>query len=132
MPHVTSLHRRLFAFTVAVSLWSGSAVAEDVVLPSNETLPVELAERPATIIIGNPNIADITVQDNTLLMTGKGFGSTNVIVLNDAGETIRDWQVHVIRQDAYGVAVFKAGKRELYSCKADCETSGETSQAASK
>lgn len=132
MQSLTSIRRGIFAVPLLLFAWTGNAVAEDMVLQSDQTLPVDLAERPATIVIGNPGIADISVQDNRLLFTGKGFGTTNVIIFNDAGEKIRDWQVHVTRQDAYGVAVFKAGKRELYSCKTDCETPGEASQAAGR
>lgn len=127
-----SIHRRLVAVTLALLAWSGTAGAEELVLKSDETLPVAMAQRPATIIIGNPNIADITVQDSTLLLTGKGFGTTNVIIFDEDGEKIRDWQVHVIRQDTYGVAVFKAGKQELYTCRTDCEMPAGTSQAAVK
>lgn len=130
MPRSTSILRRLFAIPAVLLACAGSAQAEELVLQANETLPVALAERPATIIIGNPAIADATVQDNKLLLSGKGFGNTNVMIFNDDGEKIRDWQVHVIRQDPYGVAVFKAGKQELYTCKADCETLAGASQAA--
>ena len=37
----------------------------------------------ATVIIGNPGVADVTIQDpQTLVLTGKSYGQTNLIVLD--------------------------------------------------
>ena len=44
----------------------------------------------ATVIIGNPGVADVTIQDpQTLVLTGKSYGQTNLIVLDSAGQPDR-------------------------------------------
>lgn len=122
---------RMTPLFVASLVWIGPTHAEDLTLRGDQTFIMTLAEKPSTIIVGNPNIADVSMHANTLLFLAKGFGTTNVTLLDDRGKEIRDWQVHVVRDDRYGVAVFKAGKRELLTCKVDCETLGERSHTAS-
>ncbi|MCS6762509.1 MAG: pilus assembly protein N-terminal domain-containing protein [Candidatus Devosia symbiotica] len=44
-----------------------------------------------TVIVGNPGITDVTIQDpKTLILTGKSFGQTNLIVLDSVGNPIAD------------------------------------------
>ena len=47
---------------------------------------IRLPERTSTVIVGNPIIAEVTPQKNgVLVLTGKSFGSTNLIALDNAG-----------------------------------------------
>jgi Flp pilus assembly secretin CpaC len=122
-----------FRFTSAVLVlfaWSVYAHAEELTLRGEHTRVVTLPDKPVTIIVSNPQVADVTVKSNTLLFLGKRFGTTNVIVLDENGRETRNWQVHVIRDDPYGVAVFKKGQQEFYTCKADCEVTGEQTQSS--
>lgn len=55
----------------------------------------------STVIIGNPAIADVTIQDpQTLVLTGKAYGTTNLIVLDNRGSPIADTMVEVIQDQA--------------------------------
>jgi Flp pilus assembly secretin CpaC len=78
--------------------------------------------RPADIvIIGNPAIADATIQDNrTLIITGRAFGTTNLIVLDASGEAIADEVLTVTGTNDGIVTVFKRANRETLSCTPDC------------
>ncbi|MCB1489937.1 MAG: pilus assembly protein N-terminal domain-containing protein [Bauldia sp.] len=78
--------------------------------------------RPADIvIIGNPAIADATIQDNrTLIITGRAFGTTNLIVLDASGEAIADEVLTVTGTNDGVVTVFKRANRETLSCTPDC------------
>src|SRR5690606_1547144 len=52
----------------------------------------------ATVIVGNPGIADVTIQDpQTLILTGKSYGQTNLIVLDSRGEPVADTLVEVVQ-----------------------------------
>lgn len=107
-----------------------SAQADELTLAKDVTVLVSLPNEPTTIIVSNPNVADVTVRASSLLFLGKGFGSTNVIVLDENGGEMHNWDVHVINADPYGVSVFKAGKRENYTCKTDCEGTGQSGAAS--
>jgi hypothetical protein len=75
----------------------------------------------AELIIGNPSIADVTVQGgNMLVVTGKTFGVTNVIALDSERNVIQDQRV-VVQRDASGtVNLVKAGNRQSYTCNPQC------------
>ncbi len=78
--------------------------------------------RPAdTIIIGNPGIADATIQDaQTLIITGKSFGTTNLIVLDAQGQPIADEVLSVQASEDSVVTVFRRSGRVTFSCTPDC------------
>ena len=65
----------------------------------NHAKIIKLAEPASTVIIGNNEIADATVKDAlTLVLTGREFGSTNLVILDEAGEPIVDERL-VVRKD---------------------------------
>lgn len=78
--------------------------------------------RPADIvIIGNAAIADITIRDNrTLIITGRSFGTTNLIVLDKEGQTIADEIITVSAPNNQVVTVHRRSSRQSYSCTPDC------------
>ena len=78
--------------------------------------------RPADIvIIGNPAIADATIQDNqTLIITGHSYGTTNLIVLDANGQAIADELVSVGPQNDQVVTIYRRAARETLSCTPDC------------
>ena len=74
----------------------------------NQAKIVKLARPADTIVVGNPAIADASVQDaSTIVLTGKGFGVTNLVVLDVDGNPIVDEQVTVVRQTASSVRVYR-------------------------
>jgi len=76
----------------------------------------------ATVIIGNPGIADVTIQDpQTLVLTGKSYGQTNLIVLDSVGNPIADTLVEVVQDQADLVTVYMANKRTSMSCSPACQ-----------
>jgi Flp pilus assembly secretin CpaC len=77
--------------------------------------------RPAdVVIIGNPAIADATVQDSqTLVITGKSFGSTNIIILDATGQSIAE-DVVTVTQPNDVVTVYRRDNRTTYSCTPEC------------
>lgn len=83
---------------------------------------VKLPERAATIVIGNPLIADASLQPGGLLvMTGKGYGTTNFIALDRKGNALLEKKVQVRGADLGNVVVYKGVNRETYSCTPVCQ-----------
>jgi Flp pilus assembly secretin CpaC len=78
--------------------------------------------RPAdVVIIGNPAIADATIQDSTtLIITGHSFGMTNMIVLDAQGQSIADEMITVSPQNDQVVTVYRRSARQTFSCTPDC------------
>src|SRR5437660_3199333 len=71
----------------------------------------------ATLIIGNPMIADVTMlkSSGSMVVTGKGFGETNLIAVDSAGSVIYETQLRVL--PAKSVVVLQNGTaRVSYAC----------------
>lgn len=83
---------------------------------------MKLPEKVATIVIGNPLIADATLQSGGILVvTGKGYGSTNLLALDKQGRVVMNTTIQVM--GAIGgdlVVVYKGASRETYSCSPEC------------
>lgn len=90
----------------------------------NQAKIVKLSRAADTIVIGNPAIADASVQDGTtIVLTGKGFGVTNLVILDENGSPIVDEQVTVARQDASSVRIYRRANLQTLSCTPYCESS---------
>jgi hypothetical protein len=82
----------------------------------------KLPERVATIVIGNPMIADITVQTGGLIVvTGKSYGTTNFIALDRSGAVLTERNIEVIGSNDKLVVVYRGFGRETYSCTPECQ-----------
>lgn len=76
----------------------------------------------ATVIIGNPAIADAAIQDpQTLVLTGKSYGQTNLIVLDAQGNPIADTMIEVVQEQAGLVTVYLGDKRTSLACEPVCQ-----------
>jgi Flp pilus assembly secretin CpaC len=93
----------------------------------NQAKIVKLARNADTIIIGNPDIADASVQDaSTVVLTGKGFGVTNIVILDGEGTPIIDEQITVTRATASSVRIYRRAEVQTLSCTPYCESSYKT------
>lgn len=118
----------LFVLAGAASLAPHAAMADAAIsITMNQAKIVKLARPADTIIIGNPEIADASVQDSdTIVLTGKGFGTTNMVVLDVHGSPIVDEQIVVSRQTADSVRVYRRSEIQTLSCTPYCESSYKT------
>jgi Flp pilus assembly secretin CpaC len=125
-----SLARRLAALGRALACALGiaicglpaSASAGDIDVILDQARLIKLPERVATIVIGNPLIADVTVQAGGLMVvTGRSYGRTNVIALDRAGAVLLETSVEVRSPRAGIVVVYRGVARESYSCTPYCE-----------
>ena len=83
---------------------------------------LRLPARVTTLVIGNPLIADASVQAGGLMvLTGKGIGSTNLIALDARGEQLMAVQIRVRPQNDAVVQVYRGVERETSSCTPTCE-----------
>ena len=121
---------RRFAFALGFAAWAAPAAAADIVAALDEARLVKVPERVATIVIGNPLIADAALQaGGILVVTGKGYGVTNVIALDRTGAVLMEKSVEVTGPGAGAVVVYRGIDRETYSCSPICErriTLGDT------
>jgi hypothetical protein len=103
---------------------------ESVAVAVDQAKLFKLPEKVATIVIGNPLIADITLQPGgTVVVTGKSYGTTNMMALDRAGSVVMDRLVQVEGPAGKLVTVYRGVDRETYSCTPTCQrriTLGDT------
>ena len=104
-------------------VFAAPAVAEPLQVLMNQAKIVKLARPADTIVIGNPLIADASVQDaSTIVLTGKGFGVTNLVILDKEGNAIVDEQIVVSRHFVNSVRVYRRSEVQTLSCTLYCES----------
>ena len=105
----------------AIMLEATVARASDLYVKYDQSQLLRMPRPVAEIIIGNPTIADVSVQAGTLLVvTGKSFGITNIIALDSERNVIQDQRVIVQRDELKIVNLQKGAKRESYNCSPQC------------
>jgi Flp pilus assembly secretin CpaC len=83
---------------------------------------VKLPTGVATIVVGNPLIADVALQTGgVVVVTGKGYGATNFIAMNRSGEVLVDRQIQVEGPTDQLVTIYRGVERESYSCMPICQ-----------
>lgn len=107
-----------------------AAAAESISVVLDQAQVVKLPDGVATIVIGNPLIADVSIQPGgVMVVTAKGFGVTNVVALDRTGKVLMDRRVQVQSPRDNLVVVYRGIDRESYSCAPKCErriTLGDT------
>ena len=78
---------------------------------------VALRAPAASVIVGNPAIADVTVVDaNTLFVTGKGYGVTEIVAVDPIGRTVFQSQIVVTAGSNNAVRVWRGGRATEMAC----------------
>ena len=118
-------------FSIALpTVATPAAIVMQVVL--DQATLVRLPERVATIVIGNPLIADATVQNGGMLVvTAKGYGTTSLVALDRGGNVLLERSIEVVGPRDNVLVVYRGINRESYSCTPDCErriTLGDSTQ----
>jgi hypothetical protein len=109
------------AFALAIAGMPPQAAAAEINVLLDEARLVKLPDRVATVVIGNPLIADASIQSGgTMIITGKGYGMTNVIALDRSGVVLLERTIEVAAPRAT-VVVYRGTARETYSCTPTCE-----------
>jgi len=120
-------HARVCVLVAAAVLASPAAglaepTADTIAVNVDQAKLVRLPGKVATIVVGNPLIADVTLQPGGMIVvTGKGYGATNFIALDRGGEILVDRQIQVEGPSDRLVTVYRGVERESYSCMPICQ-----------
>ena len=120
-------HARVCLLVAAAVLASPAAglaepTADTIAVNVDQAKLVRLPGKVATIVVGNPLIADVTLQPGGMIVvTGKGYGATNFIALDRTGQVLVDRQIQVEGPTDQLVTVYRGIDRETYSCMPVCQ-----------
>jgi Flp pilus assembly secretin CpaC len=116
----------LRCFAIAMLLWPATAPAappaDTIAVNVDQAKLVRLPALVATIVVGNPLIADVALQSGgVVVVTGKGYGATNFIAMDRNGEVLVDRVIQVEGPLDELVTVHRGVDRESYSCTPICQ-----------
>ena len=116
----------LRSLAVGMLLWPFAAGAESsgeaIAVNVDQERLVKIPARVATIVVGNPLIADVALQaGGVLVVTGKGYGATNFIAMDRTGEVLVDRLIQVEGPTDQLITVYRGVDRESYSCMPICQ-----------
>jgi len=116
----------LRSLATAILLWPAVCLAapdpDRIAVFVDQAKLVKLPAKVSTIVVGNPLIADVTLQSGGIVVvTGKGYGATNFIAMDRNGEVLVDRQIQVEGPSEQLVTVYRGVERESYSCMPVCQ-----------
>jgi Flp pilus assembly secretin CpaC len=114
------------SLAIAVLAWPAISLAaadpDRISVNVDQAKLVKLPARVATIVVGNPMIADVALQSGgVVVVTGKGYGATNFIAIDRSGEVLVDRQIQVEGPTDQLVTIYRGVERESYSCMPVCQ-----------
>jgi Flp pilus assembly secretin CpaC len=97
------------------------ARADDtIVVTADQARIVKIPAGAQTLVIGNPIIADVTLQNGVMIVTGKGFGETNFIALDSSGNPVAESTIRVIGANN-ALVVQRGMEQQSYTCAPRCQ-----------
>lgn len=126
------MRRSILPLTLAIAALSGAAqAAPSLVVPIDQSTPLALPRGARDVLVGNPEIADVAVIDAAkAVVSGRGYGVTNLVVIDQLGRTVLERQVIVAAPSEGRVSVIRGAKVEEYACAGGCERAGGDKGAA--
>lgn len=127
--------RPLVAAAAALFVLAAPASARDVRVALDQAFPIRLSEPAEGVAIGNPSIAGVTVQnDQFLFVTGRSYGSTNLVVVGQNGRVLYSGRVVVTPDETDVVMVTRGVETQRIECTPLCRPrpdigDGETASA---
>jgi hypothetical protein len=125
-PAQMRLFSLLSSLAIAVVLLPAAALAESspdaVAVNVDQAKLVKLPANVSTIVVGNPLIADVSLQaGGIVVVTGKGYGATNFIAMDRSGDVLVDQVIQVEGPSDRLITVYRGSERESYSCMPVCQ-----------
>ena len=115
------LSAALLSTTIAAQAQPMPLAAETIFVFLDQSRLMQLPDRAANVIVGNPLIADLSIQPGGLtVITGKSYGITNFIVTDRKGVVLMEKAVEVSGLGDRTVVVYRGADRETYSCTPMC------------
>lgn len=118
------LRRAVAATLIAAAAFGAGAAgaAESIAVTLDQAKVIKMPDKVSTVIVGNPLIADVAMQaGGIMVITGKGYGMTNVVALDRTGNVLMERSVEVGGPRDGVIVVYRGIDRESYNCAPNCE-----------
>lgn len=107
---------------LSVALGAGGAMAADFLVEVNQARALKLSKPITSVMVGNPAIADVTLEGPDLLYVfGRYYGQTNLVALDADGNQVTNLDVSVVAAQGSMVTVTRGAGQASYNCTPRCE-----------
>jgi len=107
---------------IVAAAFASQAQAGEIWVSVDQARSLKLDRPAASIIVGNPSIADVTVYDDqALFVLGKSTGVTNLIALDGEGREIANMAINVSGARRNVLTLNRGGAQVTYNCTHRCE-----------
>src|SRR5665213_441348 len=116
------MRRALFAAALIAAVTPAYAAGKPAIMAKNDAVALALDEvhtltfraPVATVYVGNPTIADVTMIDaRHAFVQGKGYGRTNIVALNRDNVQVFNTHVTVIGNDSGNTVTLNRGAQRI-------------------
>ena len=112
----------ILAILFATGAATAFAETGSTVVHINQSRRILLRGAAASVIVSDPSVADVTMIDaHSVILQGKGYGQTDVLVVDHAGRTLLDDRVLVTAPDSGMVTLHRGPAAVDYTCAARCQ-----------
>jgi hypothetical protein len=110
------------ALTVVIGATAAPHVARALTVPIDESAIVRTSAPIGSVVVSNPSIADVTVVDaRRVAVLGRGYGMTNLIVLDRMGRPIMQQRISVAPAQSGRVSLYRGPLVYNFACSPRCE-----------
>ena len=93
----------------------------DIRVTLDAATPLRLAQPAQGVAVGNPSIAGVSIQNDRLLfVTGRSYGSTNLVVVAADGRVIYNGRITVAPDESGAVILTRGADTTRLSCTPLC------------
>jgi Flp pilus assembly secretin CpaC len=111
----------LSAAAAAPAIAGGGAANTDLRAALDQSEPLVLSAPASGVVVGNPTVAGVSIQNERLLfVTGRAYGSTNLIVVGANGQPVYRARVTVVPDEGNSVMVTKGVSTARFDCSPLC------------
>ena len=114
---------------IICGMWVEAQAAEMITLNVDRSQVMTLSGTPGAVVVGNPAIADVSINGNNLFLHGRLFGQTNLMILDQKGKLMLNYDLSVGNTADTTIGIYKAGMRYSYTCAPDCNAQVQTGDA---
>lgn len=110
--------RAFFAAALLIATTPAYAASDTVALALDEVHTLTFNTPVATVYVGNPTIADVTMLDaRHAFVQGKGYGHTNIVALNRDNKPVFNASIAVVgAHDSNTVTLNRGTQRITFTC----------------
>lgn len=123
---------RLMLAAFAALVLALPAAAETMRIELDHSTRVRLPAPARDVLLANPDVADVTLLDTrNLVILGKAYGMTHLLVVDTAGRTIFDRDLVVSAPVKGQVSLYRGPEQRNYACAPDCEVASRKESGSS-